>query len=244
MLFGCLLALLGWIGLNSSGAILFAGVPSSRPVLIALNTLVYLYMMGLAQQGDHLLLHFNHRMTMVPADVLGFHVAHSLQPVWLTIFTSMFLHANFLHLAGNMLFLWIFGNNVEDIMGMMRYLLFYLLCGVIAAATHIAMNPHSTNPVLGASGAISGVLGAYLVRFPRAQVDTCIFIFFYFTVVRLPAIVVLGLWFLMQLLMGATSLLGKPDQSDVAIWAHIGGFIAGMILVNLFAFPARERYNR
>ena len=211
--------------------------------LIALNTLVYFHMQSLALQGDHVLAHFEHRMTMVPAGVLGYATVNSLQPAWLTIFTSMFLHAGFLHLAGNMLFLWIFGNNVEDIMGKMRYLVFYLLCGVIAAAAQIAANPHSVIPVLGASGAISGVLGAYLVRFPRAQVDTCIFIFIYFTVVRLPAIVVLGLWFLMQLLMGATSLLGNPNQGGVAFWAHIGGFVAGMILVNLFAFPARERYN-
>jgi membrane associated rhomboid family serine protease len=203
-------------------------------------------MLGLQQQGDAQLLHFVHRAAVTPAEFTGemrIPLA-AIHPIYLTIFTAMFMHAGFLHLAGNMLYLWIFGNNIEDIMGSGRYLLFYLVCGVIATVTHIAVNPHSDIPSLGASGAIAGILGAYLVRFPRAQVDTCLFIIIFWTIIRLPAFIVLAGWFVLQLFQGVAALEPSvSQQSGTAFWAHIGGFVAGMILVNLFQKPTNFRYN-
>jgi membrane associated rhomboid family serine protease len=140
----------------------------------------------------------------------------------------MFLHGGWLHLGGNMLFLWIFGDNVEDSLGHARFLVFYLASGVAAAFAQGAVDPASTIPMIGASGAISGVLGAYLLLHPRATVRTLIFIFFFVTIVHVPAMIVLGVWFLMQFLSAATA---APNEPGVAFWAHIGGFVAGMALV-------------
>ncbi|HEX2948304.1 MAG TPA: rhomboid family intramembrane serine protease [Armatimonadota bacterium] len=213
--------------------------------LIALNVLVFLYMLTLQAQGDQVLLRFVQRAAVIPLEYTTGHdiPPESIHPIYLTVFTAMFMHAGFLHLAGNMLYLWIFGNNIEDIMGHGRFLIFYLLCGVIATATHIASDPTSPLPSLGASGAIAGVLGAYLVKFPRAQVDTCVF-FIFITVIRLPAIIVLAGWFILQLFQGVAALsTGASHQGGTAFWAHIGGFIAGMIFVNLFQKRRNIRYN-
>ena len=144
------------------------------------------------------------------------------------IYSSMFLHAGFWHLAGNMLYLWIFGNNIEDVLGKFRFILFYLVCGTIAALGHIATEPSSVIPMVGASGAVSGVLGAYLVLFPFARVKTLIFIVIFITVIRIPAVVLLGLWIALQVLNGIAVSGGAPG---VAWFAHIGGFLAGMILI-------------
>jgi membrane associated rhomboid family serine protease len=212
--------------------------------LIVINVLVFLYMVMLRNQGEAEYVAFIQRMALTPAALFGEPVPHQvLQPAWLTVFASMFLHGSIAHLAGNMLYLWIFGNNVEDSMGPVRFLLFYLLCGVAAAAGQVAVSPHSTVVMLGASGAIAGVLGGYLVRFPAAQVETCIF-FIFITVIRLPAIIVLGFWFLLQFAQGIGSLGGTEAQGGVAWWAHIGGFLAGMLLIHLFAKPVRPRYNK
>jgi len=156
---------------------------------------------------------------------------------WLaSVFTAMFLHASFLHIGGNMLFLWIFGNNVEDKLGKIRYILFYIASGLIAAAAQVAVGPNSVTPTLGASGAIAGVLGAYLVMFPRRKVLTLIF-FFIITWVYLPAVAVLGAWFALQLLSGIGSLGQRLHPSGgVAFFAHIGGFTFGAIMALLF-FP-------
>jgi membrane associated rhomboid family serine protease len=143
----------------------------------------------------------------------------------LTIFTSMFLHGSWLHLAGNMLYLWIFGNNIEEAMGHVRFLLFYLLCGVAAALTMAFMDPASSHPMVGASGAISGVLGAYMLVYPRAQVTVLVPLLIILYPFRINAIWVVGVWFAMQLL----SLTG-PDTSGIAWWAHVGGFAAGIAL--------------
>ncbi len=156
---------------------------------------------------------------------------HILIPAELTLLTSMFLHGGFMHLAGNMLYLWIFGNNVEDAMGHGRFIVFYLLCGIVAAAGQTLQNPDSLIPMIGASGAISGILGAYLLLYPRAKVLVLIPLGFFTQLVRMPAGWVLGLWFLIQLL---SSALVNPDGGGVAWFAHIGGFIAGMLLVPLF----------
>ncbi|MFA5889427.1 MAG: rhomboid family intramembrane serine protease [Actinomycetota bacterium] len=150
--------------------------------------------------------------------------------VWLSVLRSMFLHAGFLHIAGNMLYLWIFGNNIEDRLGRARFLLFYLLCGLIATFAQSFVSPDSGTPMVGASGAIAGVLGAYLLAFPRARVRTLV-IFFFITIVDLPAVVVLGLWFLLQVFQGLGSVTGS---TGVAYMAHVGGFIAGMLLLGLF----------
>ncbi len=148
-----------------------------------------------------------------------------------TIFTSMFLHGGLLHLLGNMLYLWIFGDNVEDAMGHVRFTVFYLLCGVAAALAQALPNPDSTIPMIGASGAISGVLGAYLLLYPRAHVLVLIPLGLFSQIVHLPAVVVLGLWFVIQLV---SSLFADPSQGGVAFGAHIGGFLAGMALLPFF----------
>jgi len=152
-------------------------------------------------------------------------------PVWLTAFTSMFMHGGWMHLLGNMLYLWIFGNNIEDAMGKRRFIVFYLICGLAALMANALPNPHSTIPMVGASGAISGVLGAYLILFPRARVLVAIPLGIFIHTTRLPAIWVLGFWFVLQII---NSLLTAGQQGGVAWGAHIGGFVAGMVLIPFF----------
>jgi membrane associated rhomboid family serine protease len=165
-------------------------------------------------------------------------------PGWVTIFTSMFLHSGFLHLGGNMLFLWIFGNNIEDVLGGLRYLLLYLVSGVAAAMAQALPDPASDIPMIGASGAIAGVLGAYLMLYPWANVHVFVWIVIFFRIVTLPAWLMLGLWFLMQLLSGLAAGAHSPG---VAFWAHVGGFVAGIVLLAVlrpnearFLQPARS----
>lgn len=210
--------------------------------LVLFNVLVFIYMTSLQMRDTHLLSEFIQRMSVIPIQLTtGKDIAPpSIHPLVLTVFTAMFMHGSWLHLAGNMLYLWIFGNNIEDIMGSGKFLIFYLLCGIIATAAHVLSNPSSHVPSLGASGAIAGVLGAYLVRFPRAQVDTCLF-FIFITVIRLPAFLVLAGWFLLQFLQGLTALSGPKEAGGVAYWAHIGGFVAGMLLVFIFESPNRSQ---
>lgn len=167
---------------------------------------------------------------MVPARL--FHYARlpsefAIIPPWATIFTSMFLHGGWLHLGGNMLFLWIFGNNVEDLVGRGRYLLLYLGSGAAAALVQALLMPHAEIPMIGASGAIAGVLGAYLITYPRSNVHTFVWIVIFFWIVTVPAWIMLGLWFLMQLVSG---LAERPGSPGVAFWAHVGGFGTGIIL--------------
>ncbi len=159
--------------------------------------------------------------------------------VWASLFTSMFMHGGLVHIGGNMLFLWVFGNNIEDKAGYVKYLLFYFVCGLLASGAHILSGPGSAIPTVGASGAIAGVLGAYLVMFPRRRVVTLV-IFYFITTVELPAIVLLGFWFVLQFLPVLQSLGGAgAGVTDVAVWAHIGGFAAGA-LIALAIFP-KER---
>jgi membrane associated rhomboid family serine protease len=153
----------------------------------------------------------------------------------LTPFTAMFTHAGLLHLGGNMLFLWIFGNNVEDSMGPVRFIVFYLLGGLAATALQFAFGPDSTTPNLGASGAVAGVLGGYILMYPRARVVTLVFIIFLFTILELPAIFFLGFWFLQQLFFGALTSSDTVAGGGVAYWAHVGGFVAGLLLIRVFA---------
>jgi membrane associated rhomboid family serine protease len=148
------------------------------------------------------------------------------------LITSMFLHGSWMHLLGNMWFLWIFGNNIEDSMGRPRFIMFYLLCGLAAAFGQIVTNPNSAIPMVGASGAISGVMGGYLILYPRVRVYAMVPLGFFLTSVALPAWVMLGYWFLIQFISGLATMAG--DMGGVAFWAHIGGFVAGLVLIKLF----------
>ena len=161
---------------------------------------------------------------------------------WLTLVTSMFLHGGFLHLGGNMLYLWIFGNNVEDAMGHTRFTFFYFFCGIFAALTQGLIDPHSAIPMLGASGAISGVLGSYVLTFPRARVNVIIPLGIIFYPLKISAVYVIGFWFLLQLLSG----IGAPaGMGGTAWWAHVGGFLAGAALTPLLShFPLFGRHRR
>lgn len=154
----------------------------------------------------------------------------------LHVFTSMFLHGSWMHILGNMWFLWIFGNNVEDSMGRLRFIIFYLLSGIGAAAAQVVTDPDSIVPMVGASGAISGVMGAYVVLYPRVRVFTLVPIGFFLTSVALPAWVMLGYWMLLQVLGGLPQLAGV-SEGGIAFWAHIGGFVAGVATIKLFARP-------
>jgi membrane associated rhomboid family serine protease len=199
--------------------------------LIAACVLTYVWQVSLGAAQDAMIL----GLGAIPAVITGDRVLPPdlvVVPAQATLLTSMFLHGSWLHLGGNMLFLWIFGDNVEDAMGHARFLAFYLLCGVAAALAHIAVDPASQIPTVGASGAISGVLGAYLVLHPRAQVMTLLLRFF----ITLPAFVVLGLWFGLQAFSAYMEMGGKGG-GGVAWWAHIGGFVAGVVLV----VPFRRR---
>jgi membrane associated rhomboid family serine protease len=159
---------------------------------------------------------------------------------WYTAITSMFMHGSWFHLIGNMWFFWVFGNNVEDSMGHFRYAMFYLLCGLGAAAAQSLTDPNSLVPMVGASGAIGGIMGAYIVLYPRVRVHMLVFLGFYITTIVVPAFVMLGYWFIIQLLSGLPSLGSK--EGGVAFWAHVGGFLAGAILI--FVFRDRELVER
>jgi membrane associated rhomboid family serine protease len=167
--------------------------------------------------------------------------AQNLLPSWQTIFTGMFMHASIIHIGGNMLFLWIFGNNVEDALGRVKYLAFYLVSGIAALALQVAVAPNSTAPTLGASGAIAGVLGAYIVLYPRARVLTLVLIIFFFTVIEIPAYVMLGIWFAIQAVFGASGLTTASSAGGgVAYFAHIGGFVFGLVVIRLLVRRRKE----
>lgn len=207
--------------------------PVVTVLIIAANVLVFLY--ELILPSNQALTRFVSSVGVVPYEIVhGVDLPPpSLQPIYLTLFTAMFLHAGPIHIIGNMLYLWIFGNNVEDAMGALRFFVFYLLCGLGASAAQIAVGPNSRIPNIGASGAIAGVLGAYILLFPRARVDTLLILGYIIRIIRLPAILVLGFWIVIQLFSGVAS-LGMPQAGGVAWFAHIGGFAAGALLVNVF----------
>ncbi len=200
--------------------------PLVNYALIALNVLVYFFQSSLGPAQQQLV----YRFALIP---FNFVTRLSVGDVT-DIFTSMFMHAGLAHLGGNMLYLWIFGDNVEDRMGRGRYLLFYLLGGVAASLAHILTNPTSRVPTVGASGAIAAVLGAYLVLYPQSRVLTLIPLGFFIRLTLLPASLVLGAWFVLQLFSGMLA-LGGPDVGGVAFWAHIGGFVTGVTLAKVFA---------
>jgi membrane associated rhomboid family serine protease len=220
-------------------------MPILTIALVAVNVVVYfLFEEGLWSLGDL----GNERVLeygAIPVELTeGTEIGPADQaPSWLTPVTSMFMHGSLLHLGGNMLFLWIFGNNIEDSMGRLTFLGFYLLGGFAALGLHVLTDPDSAIPTVGASGAIAGVLGAYARLYPRARVVTVIFIIIFFTVVTLPALLVLGLWFLLQLLPAFSEPTGA-EGGGVAYFAHIGGFLFGLIAIKLFASNVHEDYER
>jgi membrane associated rhomboid family serine protease len=197
-------------------------------LLIVLNIIVFIFGLTLGSSSERFITAF----ALIPQNLFlpGPVPTQSIPPV-ATLFTSMFLHAGFLHIGGNMLYLWIFGNNVEDSMGRLRFIIFYLLCGCIAAYAHAVMNSSSPVPMVGASGAVSGVLGAYLLLYPRARVLTLIVFFFYVRTIPVPAMVILLFWFLLQFM---NALAAEGSGGGVAWYAHVAGFISGMLLVGIF----------
>lgn len=211
--------------------------PIVNTLLIILNVIVFVYEMGLG--GVAGLNSFIVEYGVIPTRFLS-STDLSMNRIF-PLFSSMFMHANLLHIGGNMLFLFIFGDNVEDSMGHFRYLFFYILVGLLSGMAHIFANPSSTIPSLGASGAIAGVLGAYFLIYPRAKVATLIFLLFFFQAIEVPAWIFLGLWFLLQIVNGTTSIGGSP-AGGVAWWAHIGGFASGMLLVLFFKRRRKEDF--
>jgi membrane associated rhomboid family serine protease len=200
--------------------------------IVLVNILVFLWSLILADGLGH---HVVHKYALIPKELL---VSATLRPDLLpynilTIFTSMFLHGGVFHLGGNMLYLWIFGNNVEDAVGHSRFFLFYLLSGIAAALVQCSVDPGSAAPMIGASGAVSGILGAYLLLYPGARVKTLIFIFVFITTVDIPAVVFLSLWFLVQIIFS--------HGQGVAWFAHIGGFLFGLITIKIFTRGTRPR---
>jgi len=208
--------------------------PFVNYLLIALNVLMFFWEVQLGRNFEPALV----QVAFIPA---RFWQGGMLVPELIRIFVSMFLHGGLLHIGGNMLYLWIFGDNIEDRLGHFPYLVFYLACGFLATFAHAFFNPASRMPSIGASGAIAGVLGAYLILFPTARVTTLIPIIFFIIVREIPAVFLLGFWFVIQFFSGWGSLGAAQDTGGVAYFAHIGGFVAGMILVVLFGGLRRSR---
>jgi membrane associated rhomboid family serine protease len=202
-----------------------ATFPAVTLFIILANIAIFISMLQMQPQSLERLVYVR---GVVPRRILY----HASIPAFTTIFSSMFLHGGFFHLLGNMWYLWIFGNNIEDVAGHFRFIFFYILCGAAGAIIHIISAPSSSIPTIGASGAIAGVLGAYLVTFPAARILTVIPIFFFFRIVRLPALLFLGFWIILQVLMGLSS---RSDITGGVAWfAHIGGFVTGIILIRFF----------
>ena len=217
-------------------------VPFVTILVIFLNGVVFLYELSLGRE----LTKFFYIFGVVPSFYFTsryWETAGLLLGI-LPLFTSMFLHGGWLHFLGNMLYFWVFGDNVEDRLGHWRFLLFYLTCGLAAAVLHIVTNSGSKLPTVGASGAIAGVLGGYLVLYPGARVLTLVPILFFFQLIELPALLFLGFWFVMQFFSGAMSLTAGRDVGGTAWWAHIGGFCAGIVLVWRYRSQARRGIYR
>jgi membrane associated rhomboid family serine protease len=207
-------------------------------LLIFINIILFLHEVSLGKSLEP----FIRNYAIIPTHFFSFKT-HNFSRFY-PLITSTFLHGSWLHLLGNMWFLWIFGDNIEHRMGHLRFPFFYLVCGIVSGLVHIYINPGSSIPSIGASGAISGILGAYFVLYPFSRVNTLVPIFFFFYFVKLPAFFFLGLWFLIQFFSGAISLSSTEAMTGgVAWWAHIGGFVAGIILLPLFLI-GREKRSR
>ena len=214
-------------------------------IIIALNVLVWVFVQQ-AGSGDGYMASLC-TFAAIPADITGGLSAGDVIQLgqdatcqvsglgWITVLTSMFMHGSWMHLIGNMWFMWVFGNNIEDSMGHVRFVIFYLLCGLLASLAHILTDPGSIVPTVGASGAISGIMGAYLVLYPRVRVQTLFFLVFIIRVIPLPAWVLLVQWIVIQVISGFSTY--GAEGGGVAFWAHIGGFVAGIVLIKLFQRP-------
>lgn len=220
--------------------------PYVNYALIALNILIFLYELSLSPTQ---LQSFFQTYAVVPSQLTAsFQSGDSNQILLqsLTLITSQFLHGGFLHLGGNMLFLWVFGNNIEEDLGRIKFLIFYLACGALAALTQWFFSMNSSIPALGASGAIAGVLGAYIIRYPKAKILTLLPLGFFFYTVRIPAVFFLGFWFFQQALYGVASLQASSTvsaQGGIAYWAHAGGFVFGALLAPLFGLFSANNYG-
>ncbi len=202
-------------------------VPFVTMAIIALNILVFMFQLTAQSDSKTVLFAFG----AIPHNLISH---DSIQPIpaWMTLFTSMFMHGGFFHIFGNMLYLWIFGNNIEDVLGHGKFVIFYLFCGIIAALSHTITNPSSTIPMVGASGAVSGVLGAYLILYPHARIHTIIFLGFFVQTVRIPALIVIGFWAIIQVVNGLVA--SGVNQGGVAWFAHVGGFLSGLFIILLW----------
>lgn len=211
--------------------------------LLAINVLVFLYEISLPPPELSL---FFQTWAVVPRE-LSISFQEGIGAEWITLITSQFLHGGFLHIAGNMLYLWIFGNNVEDRLGHVKFLIFYLACGILASLAQWYFSTDSTIPSLGASGAIAGVMGAYILRFPSASILTLVPLGFFITTLRIPAIFFLGFWFFQQALYGVaslnTSMTIGMESGGIAYWAHAGGFVVGAALAPLFGLFRSEKIS-
>ncbi len=223
-------------------------------VLVGLNVAVWVFVQGLG--SEPMLTRSVCDLGLIPGELLG-RVAEGTEvqlsatascqlgaPNPITPLTSMFLHGGWLHLAGNMLFLWVFGDNVEDSMGHVRFLAFYLLCGLAAAGAQMAINPDSPVPMVGASGAIGGVMGAYVILYPKVRIRVLIFLGIFITTIVVPAYLMLGYWFFLQILGSLPSLAGEGSGGGTAFGAHIGGFLAGVLLIFLFRSSQRVEQHK
>jgi membrane associated rhomboid family serine protease len=208
--------------------------------LIIINIVVFIYEISLGQEMDKFVGDFG----IIPAKSIWLinNAPLNLPALIFPFFSSMFIHGGWLHIIGNMWYLWIFGDNVEDRMGHARYLIFYLLCGIAAGITHIFFNQTSSLPTVGASGAIAGVMGAYLMLYPFGKVLTLVPIFFFITFIDVPALFFLGFWIILQFVQGTISSTVAPGTGGVAWWAHLGGFVVGAILIFVFKKRGYQSY--
>ncbi|MEA1939839.1 MAG: rhomboid family intramembrane serine protease [Candidatus Caldatribacteriota bacterium] len=223
---------------------IYDDVPTKRlPIItiaiIVINAIVYFYQISLGDGYSA----FIYCMGLIP-----YEISHNMEIlksgpslIYSAIFSSMFIHGSFIHLAGNMLFLWIFGNNVEDYIGRVNFIIFYFICGIASALTQVLTDLNSTIPVIGASGAIAGILGAYLVLYPKAKVNTLIIFGFFIRIIKIPAVVVLSFWIIYQFLYGLSSLAERSGEGGTAWFAHIGGFIMGFLLIKIYNFTIHTR---
>lgn len=203
-------------------------VPFCTVLIIAANLMVFIMQLLSGEEGMRIVYSYG----AIPHNITSFNSDQPIHP-GLTIFTSMFMHGGIFHIALNMLYFWIFGNNIEERLGHLRFIFFYLFCGIVAALSHALIDPSSNIPMIGASGAVSGMLGAYILLFPMAKVRTIIFLGFFITIARVPALIVIGFWAIIQVVSG---LISQPDagQGGVAFFAHIGGFVAGLSTIKLW----------
>ncbi|MBI5050315.1 MAG: rhomboid family intramembrane serine protease [Nitrospirae bacterium] len=205
--------------------------------LIAANAMVFILQVTSPVNPREITLAYG----AIPNYLLKFDAVQPIHP-FLTLFTSMFMHGGLFHLGGNMLYLWIFGNNIEDRLGHIKFVIFYILGGIVAAYSHAVASPSSMLPMVGASGAVSGILGAYVLLFPRAKVYTLVFFGFFARVITLPAVFVIGFWIVLQFINGILS-RGLVNQGGVAWFAHIGGFVFGILLIKFFLGKSRRKIN-